>query len=424
LRSRNRQLTADTAPQARRHRGDYMLILFMGVLMLLGLIVIYSISPALTAQINASGSNLDQNHFMYRQLVYLTAGIVAFVVASNVPLEWWRRYHGQLLIAALGLCMVPIIFARTSLALCADGACRWINLGFVTIQPVEMVKLALVLFLAAFLAKKIQDGTVNNWQEALKPIGLVLLVVAAIVVWLQRDLGTGVAIFAIAVFMLYVGGLKAKYFLAVLAVVAGGGLLFIATSSYRLARVATFLNPANDSTGTGYHINQALIAVGSGGLVGKGIGQSVQAFGYLPEAANDSIFAIVAEKFGFIGTVAILLIFAALLLRLIKIMDNVNNNYYRLLLAGVFGWVFTHTVVNIGAMLGIFPLTGVTLPFLSFGGTSLLFIMMALGIAFQISHYTTHQLEQAEKAGGMTYENRRSGRRLGRTRHASTGRYS
>jgi cell division protein FtsW len=189
-----------------------------------------------------------------------------------------------------------------------------------------------------------------------------------------------------------------------------------------LERVATFFGGhAQDAADTGYHINQALIAVGSGGLTGKGLGRSIQAFGYLPEAANDSIFAIFAEKFGFLGTLAVLAIFAALFVRLLKVMDNAGNQYHKLLVAGVFGWIFTHTVVNIGAMLGIFPLTGITLPFLSFGGTSLLFIMGALGLALNASRYTVHQNPNSHDEGDA-HEDRRSRRGVGRTRYAGSSR--
>jgi cell division protein FtsW len=173
----------------------------------------------------------------------------------------------------------------------------------------------------------------------------------------------------------------------------------------------------------GYHIDQALIAVGSGGLTGKGLGQSIQAFGYLPEAANDSIFAILAEIFGFLGTIAVLAIFAALLYRLVYIVDRSANIYYRMLVAGVFGWVFSHTVVNIGAMLGIFPLTGITLPFVSFGGTSLLFMLAALGLTLQISRYTGHQTLPGDNLGGSN-EDRRRGRGVGRPRDAKLGNIS
>ncbi|HKX24078.1 MAG TPA: putative peptidoglycan glycosyltransferase FtsW [Candidatus Saccharimonadales bacterium] len=407
----------------RRHRGDFLIVLFMSILMLLGLVVIYSISPALTARINAAGNTLDQNHFMYRQVAYLGVGVLAFVAASLVPIDWWKKYQNKLLIAGLILCLVPIVASGTALSLCTNGACRWINLGFVTLQPAEIVKFALLIFLAGFLAKRIGEGKLNNPNETLWPLAIIMGAISLVVVVLQKDLGTGIAIFGIAVTMLYVAGLNKKYFGMALLGIAGLGLLFTITSPHRLERVATFFGGhAQDAADTGYHINQALIAVGSGGLTGKGLGRSIQAFGYLPEAANDSIFAIFAEKFGFLGTLAVLAIFAALFLRLLKVMDNAGTPYHKLLVAGVFGWIFTHTVVNVGAMLGIFPLTGITLPFLSFGGTSLLFIMGALGLALNASRYTVHNKPNSQNEGGGADEDRRSRRGVGRTRYAGTSR--
>lgn len=415
--------TVSSAKNAlRRHRGDFLIILFMSVLMLLGLVVIYSISPALTAKINAAGNELDQNHFMYRQVIYLLAGIAAFVVASVIPLQLWQRHQGKLLLAALALCLVPIVFASTDIALCANGACRWIDLGFASVQPAEFLKFALLLFVAGFLARRIQQDKLNNLHETLIPLGLVLGVAAVIIIGLQRDLGTGIAMFGIVTSMLFVGGLRTKLLLFAMGGILAMGALFTITAPHRLERISTFLSGAADDADTGYHVNQALIAVGSGGVTGKGLGRSIQAFGYLPEAANDSIFAIVAEKFGFVGTVAILLIFAALFRRLLKIIDTAATIYHKLIVAGVFGWVFTHTTVNIGAMLGIFPLTGVTLPFLSFGGTSLLFIMMALGITLQISRYTIHQRLSDIQQGGSPHEDRRGRRGFGRPRYAGISR--
>jgi cell division protein FtsW len=159
----------------------------------------------------------------------------------------------------------------------------------------------------------------------------------------------------------------------------------------------TFFNPTTAADTSSYHINQAAIALGSGGFFGKGLGQSVQAFGYLPEAVNDSIFAILGETFGFVGLVIILVIFAALLRRIIMVMDSTVDPTWRLIVAGIFGLIATHLVVNVGAMTGVFPLTGVTLPFLSFGGTSLLFTMIGLGLVFNISRFTTHQKIVTEK---------------------------
>ena len=415
---RVRNATQSSSIPIRRHRPDFVIVLTMSVLMLLGLIVIYSISPALTARINANGSSLDQNHFMYRQVEYLLVGVVAFVLATLVPIERWRKYQGKLLIGALVLCLIPIVLKSSSLVLCTNGACRWINLGFVTLQPAEALKFALLIFLAGFIAARVKAGELNNVQETLVPIGLILALIAVIIVGLQKDLGTGISIFGIVMTMLFVAGLKSRYFLLALGAMLLGGLLFTVTSQHRIEQVATFVHGSNDQSSAGYHIRQALIAVGSGGIFGQGLGRSIQAFGYLPEAANDSIFAIVAEKFGFVGTLAILVIFGVLFVRLLRILARSRDGYYRLLMAGVFGWVFTHTIVNIGAMVGVFPLTGITLPFLSFGGTSLLFMAAALGLAFNISRYTSLQPIGEEES----HEDRRGRRGFGRPHYAGARR--
>lgn len=194
-------------------------------------------------------------------------------------------------------------------------------------------------------------------------------------------------------------------------------LFFIMIAPHRIDRITTFLSGGGTSA-TSYHITQAEIAIGSGGVFGKSLANSVQAYGYLPEAVNDSIFAILGEMFGFIGLLAIMAVFFALLLRLLKIIDNIVDPHMRLLVAGVFGWVATQTIVNIGAMLGVFPLTGVTLPFLSFGGTSLVFIMAALGVALQVSQFTSHNAKERPKD-----EDSDLGRGLGRSRYTRARRY-
>lgn len=402
---------------ARRHRPDMLLLLFMSILVLLGLIVIYAISPALTARLGNQGA--DQNMFMYRQLLNLGVGVAAFAVTAIVPIDFWSKIQGKLLIGGFIFCVLPFLLQATPIAICTNGACRWLNLGFTSFQPAEAMKFALIIFLAGFLAARMAQGKLNDLHDTLIPVGFILLLLSLIVIGLQKDLGTGVTIVGIVLIILFVAGLKAKYLLMALGVSLGIGVIFTIIAPGRVERVLTFVQHSSVTTDDmGYHINQALIAVGSGGLTGKGLGQSIQAFGYLPEAANDSIFAILAEKFGFLGTLAVLAIFAALFLRIIGIMNHTANPKYRLIVAGVFGWVFVHTVVNIGAMLGIFPLTGITLPFVSFGGTSLLFMLAALGLVFQISRYTNHRGASENQGRGDSYENRRSGRGIGRTRHA------
>lgn len=415
----NQAIGNQTMPIAtRRHRPDLLMLLFLSMLLLLGLVVIYAISPALTARITG-GQYLDQNMYMYRQLIYLGLGSVAFVGMSLVPVTFWQKIQGKLVIACLILGSLPFLLQATPIGLCTNDACRWIDLGIVTFQPAEIMKFALVIFLASFLSARAQQGLLNDVKQTLLPVGILLLAIAFIVIVLQRDLGTGLTIFGILMTMLFVSGLRAKLLWVSAGVILLFGALVTITAPHRIERILTFIGHESvESDEMGYHINQALIAVGSGGLTGKGLGQSIQAFGYLPEAANDSIFAILAEKFGFLGTTAVLAIFAALFARILGIMDHTANPYFRLVVAGVFGWVFSHTIINIGAMLGIFPLTGITLPFVSFGGTSLLFMLCALGMVFQISRYTSHRnFSDNQKTGGM-HDNRFGGRGVRRPRHS------
>ncbi|HEU5187298.1 MAG TPA: putative peptidoglycan glycosyltransferase FtsW [Candidatus Saccharimonadales bacterium] len=403
----------------RRHRPDMPMLLCIITLILLGLIVIYAISPALIARLSDS-TEISQNYFLYRQLIYIGLGLGAFTLATAIPLGWWRKNSAKLLLIGLVLSTLPFILQATPLALCVNGACRWIDLGPISFQPVEILKLTLLVFIAGFIATRASQGTLHNAQQTFVPVGVLLLVVAGIVIGLQKDLGTGLTVFSIAITMLFIAGIRARTFAVILAGTAAVGVIFILAAPHRVERILTFVNHSSStSEDMGYHVNQALIAIGSGGLTGKGLGQSIQAFGYLPEAANDSIFAILAEKFGFLGTVAVLGIFAALFMRLLRVIAQTMSLFPRLIVAGTFGWVFSHSIINIGAMLGIFPLTGITLPFVSFGGTSLVCMLAALGLVFQISRYSTHTTTVRSEGGSN--DDFGSRRRVGRSRDASVG---
>ena len=404
----------------RKHRPDYQIVVYIGVLLLLGLVVLYAISPARVELLNYGGdASLDQAHFMQRQLLYLIIGVAAFVVAAAVPFSLWRRYASFIVLGSLGLCVLLFIFGALNvpLALCTGGACRWFNLGFTTFQPAELVKFGILLFTAGFLARKMRAGKINDVHETLIPLGMLVGAASLFIIGLQKDMGTGLALLGIVATMLFVAGINKRTASLVFGAMVGLSVLFILIAPHRLERVMTFVGH-NDETAN-YHIDQALIALGSGGAFGLGLGKNVQAFGYLPEAPNDSIFAVMGESFGFIGSVAILVFIAALLLRLLNIVDRTEDATMRLIVAGVFGWLATHTILNIGAMVGVIPLTGITLPLLSFGGTSLLFIMLALGIVFSISRYTVHgKISEDETQQKSPH----GGRWIGRSRYTTASR--
>lgn len=406
---------------ARRHRPDYRIVVYMGILMMLGLIVIYAIGPQRANVLNNSfgTDNYDSTYFFFRQALSLGLALCAFFIMAKLPYRWLQKHATLLLLISLGACLALSIAGMLKLPIAPEtlGAVRWFDLGPLgSIQPAELLKFSLVLFVAGFLAIKYRKNVVNDKNATLIPLAVLVGVVALFVVVLQRNLSTGLVLMAIVFAMLFAAGLRARIIMivAIAGVIATVGL--IATSEHRRERVATFfqgdtVNLNDDET---RHIAQAKIAIGSGGLTGLGIGNSVQATGYLPEAINDSVFAIMGETFGFVGLVAILGIFVALLQRLLHIADHLPNMSAKLIVIGIFAWLATHTLINIAAMLGLAPLTGITLPLVSFGGTSIVFIAGALGLVFQLSGYTVNTV----KTEGAQDEDSGSRRRVGRSRDA------
>jgi len=410
-----------TAEVVRKHRPDYLIALYMGVLMLVGLVVIYAIGPQRANVLNnAIGSNFSDTYFFVKQAVSLVLAIIAFWVLSTVPYGFVVKHATKVFVAGLIACAVLFLANKAGLPIAdaTNGASRWFNLGvFGSLQPAEIVKFGILLYLAVFLGARMKEGKINNLKETLIPVAVMAGISLLFIVVIQKDLGTGISLTAIVVTMLFVSGLGKKVGLALAVTVLVVGGLFIFTAPHRVDRIATYLQGDSSSTedAGAYHIQHAKIAIGSGGLMGVGIGNSVQATGYLPEVINDSIFAVLGETFGFVGLVVLMALFVALLMRLLKVLDHLVDMRLKLLVAGVFGWFGAHVILNIAAMIGIFPLTGITLPLLSFGGTSMIFMTAALGLVFQLSRYTVHSSRIKE----TTHANSDSGRRVGRTRYAS-----
>ena len=413
----------------RSHRPMYQIVLYMGLLLLLGLIVMYALGPQRANVMNyAYGTNYSDTYFFGKQLTSVVIAVVAFSVFYFVPYKWFTGERSKYVLWAGFLSCVLLFLLGSllhlSLAKETNGAYRWFYLGGLgSFQPSELLKYGVLLFLAGFLGRRASQGKINDFHETLVPVGIISALSLLMIVVLQKDLGTGVSLIAIVLSMIIVSGVDWKIIGKILGVVAFCGLVLIFTSPHRIERVMTFIQGDSHKTASGqedknYHIQQARIAIGSGGLLGLGIGKSVQATGYLPEAINDSIFAVMGETFGFVGLMAILALFTALLLSILHVAARLPDTTLRLIVAGIFGWIASHVVLNIAAMTGLMPLTGIPLPLLSYGGTSMLFIAAALGLVFQISKYTSHKvLEEGE--GGQDLSGRR---RLRRTRYASGSR--
>ncbi len=376
----------------RRHRPDYILLLMAVALLVVGLIIVYAISPGLAVQ-----KNLTENYIVSKQIITTILAIITFAVVAKVPVSAWKKLKNPLIVLAGSATLLALI-----LPVSADyPAHRWVRLGGQSLQSVEFVKLAIVVSLAAFLADKINRRSITDSKRTLNPILVVLGILGVIVAGAQQDLGsTGVLVVMMAA-MAYVAGLPLKRVGLIGGIILIGTFIAISSSTYRRERVLTYLSPEKDCQNAGYQACQALIAVGSGGISGKG-NNDAQAYGYLPEASNDSIFAILAEKFGFIGTAALLALYIGLFSRIKNILERAEDNFSRLMVAGILAWLSTQTLINIGAMIGLLPLKGITLPFISAGGTSVLFVSASIGIVFQISHYTSfgvNNLDNSEQVG-------------------------
>ncbi len=395
----------------RRHRPDYMVFIISLILCAIGLVVVYSISPGLAAT-----NNVGNGYFITKQMIAIGLGLGAFAICSVLPLSFWRNGRNFLAIFTLSAIIAVQILGEE-----VNGATRWIQIGGISFQVAELIKLALIIWLSAFLVDRMNNNEVSDSSKTLKVLIIILLALGFSVAFLQSDLGSMGVMFAILALMAFSAGLPIKPIAMILAVVAVGTLLAVATSEYRRERVATFLNPTADCENTGYQACQAQIAIGSGGIFGLGIGNGVQAYGYLPEAENDSIFAIVAEKFGFIGVSMVIGLYIVLFSRLKNIIERTADPLARLITVGVLAWLSTQTIINIGAMVGLLPLKGITLPFVSFGGTSILFVMAALGIVFQISRYTNFETIRNVR-GEVTSDYSANGRRVRRPYYASAGR--
>ena len=446
----------------RKHQTDKRIFIATFILVLIGTIMVSIIGPSYTNIQNiAYGRNDDPNQTFKTQILYVVLAFLTMVFFLRLPLRQAGGERGKqkkalkitgkvpeiLMFGSLFLCLLMYISALTvklPFVGCALGACRWLNLGFLQLQVAELVKFGALFYFAKICAECREVGgfsggktgeveqiegrlrRVNNYQNRVKMQGLggqkrgseniidilkaflekkdgyafwvkyvgTLLVAVFFLVVAQKDLGSALPLVAMALAMLLVSGARAKVFV----IIAVAGVLlagFAMSSPHRQERLKGFLE--GDSSNA-YHINNALIAIGSGGLFGVGIGNNVQTAGYLPESITDSMFAVIGETIGFVGIMVVLFFYYMLLSRILRVADCTRENYYQLIAIGIFAWLAGHVVVNITAMTGLVPLTGITLPLLSKGGTSLILNMAIIGLALNISQYTMRSdLTDAER---------------------------
>lgn len=412
-----RSTTSSEDQQVRRHRPDYWLVVLAVFLVAIGVTVVYSIGPALSATRSSSGVN-----YVSRQLIAVLLSVAAFLVTARIPLSTWRRWQKPLLIAAGLGTLAALITPKSALY----PAHRWIRMGGFSLQSVEVLKFALIIAFAGFFAARERSGQLTDKDKTLKPLAIAVVVLMVVVAGPealhgQSDLGSMAVIIAFIGAMAVMVGMPIKRLALIAFALVLLVLLVVSISPYRRARLTSFMHP-NCLTASGYQACQAITAVGSGGIIGQGLGGGASSYGYLPEAQNDSIFAIYAEKFGFVGVMVLLGLFATLFARLRLIIERAPDTFSRLIVTGVLAWLSVQLIINVGAMIGLLPLKGITLPFISYGGTSVLFVGAALGLVFQISHYTSFNVRNVKKGGQRKYyESSDDSRRVRGAYHPDSG---
>ena len=348
-----------------------LLVLVTLALVAFGLVMVFSATSAAAAL-----GNGDPITFLRRQGIYALLGVGLMVLGSRFDHRKLRAFAPPLVLAALALCVAVLIVAPE-----INGARRWLTAGPLTFQPSELAKLALLVFIAAYLAR---NGAPRTLGELWKPVGMLTCLFAALIV-VEPDLGTTIALVLMVAGMLVVAGVPGRTLAAAGTIAIVGGLAAIWLEPYRRARLFSFLDPWSDPQDTGFQTVQALIGIGSGGVTGKGLGEGVQKINYLPEQQTDMILAVIGEELGLIGTAAVIAAFAAFAFAGFTVALRCRDPFGKLLAAGITSLVCGQAAVNLAAVLGVAPLTGIPLPFVSYGGSSLVVLLACVGILLNIA---------------------------------------
>mgnify|MGYP001579728296 FL=1 len=361
----------------KEKKVDKFFLIIVIILVTLGVAMFVSASLGVLAKNPTTFYNV-----LFSQIVLgLGLGLVGMYFTLKINYKFWRKYSFYIFL--LSILLTAAVFVP-HLGWSHGGAQRWIKLGIISFQPVEFLKFGFIIYFAAWLSwakNKVQD-----FRFGILPL-LVMLSIIAFILFKQPDTKSFILISLTGFSMLFISGVKIRYLLSLMAValLALGILVFF--KPYLQDRVKTFLNPSSDPQGSSYQIQQSLIAFGSGGIFGRGFGQSVQKFSYLPEPQGDSIFSVVGEELGFVGAVSVIILYLLFLLRGIKIANNSPDLFSGLLVSGIVILIVLQSFMHIASNIGVFPLTGVPLVFMSHGGTSLMIYLIATGIVLQISKF-------------------------------------
>ena len=372
-------------------RDMFLLLSSAGFLTAVGLVMVLSAGSVSAAQ------GYEGNSFWYfqRQLTYAVVGVVVAVLVGRMPARYWKAICIPLLVVSGVLMLIAIHpLAGTSLY----GASRWIDLGPVTLQPSEVAKLALVAFCATILAAR--WGSLDDLRQLLLPLGPVVVVIAGLGV-LQRALGTTVILCGSVFLVLFIAGVKIRYLLVGAVTFVAGAAYLIVGEAYRRTRFFdAWLNPWEDPQSSGYQLIQGLIAFGSGGWLGTGLGTGRAKWDFLPNAHSDFIFAVIGEELGLLGALVVVVAFGVLIYAGVRIAIHASGVFERLLAAGVIAWIGLQAIINMGAVTGLLPITGIPLPLVSFGGTALVVTLAGVGVLASVSRSSVTSGNASGNASG------------------------
>ena len=399
----------------RKHRPDFTLILFVVGLMAASLIIVYAIGPRVVqAQNMIYGKNYSESYYFVHHAIAIVASVIALVAGYLLKYEWLAKFAKHFLIASFVLCLMVTIFAKLgvdSLVTCDKGACRSLRIGAFGFMPSELLKVAVSFYMAWLIKDRKKNGELGT-ARFIVPFLTVLGLVALLVGVFESDFGSTFVIYVMSFAMVFASGIDLKSFgKLIVPIVAVLGLLIL-TQGYRIERITNVTSGEE-----AYHTENSLISMGTGGFLGVGLGNSIQSTGYLPEAISDSIFSIICETWGYLGAILTLFAFFAISMRMISVSQRTKDLDKRLFVIGVFAWIICHVIINVGGMTGILPMKGITLPFVSQGGTSMVFVAFAVGIVLQISGWTTRETVKED-------EDTSSRRGQRRTRYARSSRRS
>ncbi|MBC8389114.1 MAG: putative lipid II flippase FtsW [Actinobacteria bacterium] len=352
----------------------YFIFIITFLLSVIGIIMISSASIAVGERYFS-----DPYWFVRRQIIWWVISLILFIIFSKINYHFYSKISIFFILIAIGLLAIVLI---PSFSIEIGGSRRWLNLLFFNIQPSEVAKLAVIIFLCDTLNKKYRKR--SSIKNILFP-AFVVLVIVTVLIFLEPDLSTVIIIWAVAFTVLFVGNVKFQHIFSLgiigIAVIVG----YMMMEEYRRERIFAFIDKTTGGTGVNFQVNQSLIALGSGSITGVGLGNSVQKYSYLPEAHTDFIFAILGEEFGLVGTTIVLLLFFLFTLFGIRVCLKTEEFFGRILAAGMTALIAIQVIINVAVVIGLLPVTGLTLPFISFGGSSLLICMVSVGILLNIS---------------------------------------